>query len=164
MIFVTVGTHHAPFDRLVRAVERWAAAHDEPVVVQRGTSSEHTPSCVSHSLMGPDEVERHMAEARVVITHGGPASILLALAHHKVPIVVPRSGRHGEHVDDHQIAFARRMADRVHLCEDPDELARCLDVHEDVASRSNTPDVDRSRTFAEALGRLVDGLLNAHTR
>jgi len=163
MIFVTVGTHHAPFDRLVRAIEQWAATHDEDVVVQLGSSLEPAPSCVSATLMEPDEVERHMAAARVVITHGGPASILLALAHHKVPIVVPRSGRHGEHVDDHQIAFARRMADRVHLCEDPAELAQCIDRHGGQMRRP-TADADRSQVFAAALGRLIDELLDPHPR
>ena len=47
-----------------------------------------------------------------------------------VPIVVPRQHRLGEHVDDHQVAFSRRLAadgGGIHLAETEAELHRLLD-------------------------------------
>ena len=32
MIFVTVGTHEQPFNRLVEYMDKWAGEHDEEVV------------------------------------------------------------------------------------------------------------------------------------
>jgi UDP-N-acetylglucosamine transferase subunit ALG13 len=55
------------------------------------------------------EMIRLMAQATVVVTHGGPASIMMALQLGKKPIVVPRMARFGEHVNDHQVAFCRRL-------------------------------------------------------
>ncbi|MDQ1494197.1 MAG: hypothetical protein QOG69_680, partial [Actinomycetota bacterium] len=39
MIFLTVGTHTSGFNRLVDAIDVWAAGHDEPVVAQIGSST-----------------------------------------------------------------------------------------------------------------------------
>ena len=133
--------------------------------MQRGCSKEPAPSCEVLAFMAPDEVHAAIARARIVITHGGPASILQALSLDKVPVVVPRSAAYGEHVDNHQIAFGRRIADRVHLCEQPSDLATCIERHESVALHRREPlHSDRSRAFADALGRLVDELLNANPR
>jgi UDP-N-acetylglucosamine transferase subunit ALG13 len=60
-------------------------------------------------------------EARVVITHAGVGSILLALTNGKRPLVVPRLRAFGETVDDHQLESARRFdqVGLVRLVEDP---------------------------------------------
>ena len=34
MIFVTVGTHEQPFNRLVEYMDKWAESHDEKVIMQ----------------------------------------------------------------------------------------------------------------------------------
>ena len=39
MIFVTVGTHEQPFNRLVKYMDEWAAEHDEAVIIQTGYST-----------------------------------------------------------------------------------------------------------------------------
>ena len=52
---------------------------------------------------------RSLSGGSVVVTHGGIGSVLLALSVGKRPIVMPRCSRLGEHVDDHQIAFAERL-------------------------------------------------------
>ena len=51
-----------------------------------------------------------MRDARVVVCHGGPGTIMLAATLGKMPIVMPRSSALGEHVDDHQVAFCKRIA------------------------------------------------------
>ena len=50
--------------------------------------------------------------ASIIITHGGPASITLAMSVGRRPIVVPRDPRFHEHVDNHQILFTRWLAQR----------------------------------------------------
>lgn len=131
MILVTTGTHVQPFDRLVRAAEQVALAVDEEVVVQRGASKEPAPHCRVVDLLPWSELEALMGQARVVVCHTGPATVFQAASHGHVPVVVPRSASHGEHVDDHQRWFASWLRDKVDLVEDPAELVEAVTRHED---------------------------------
>lgn len=158
MILVSVGTHHQPFDRLVRAADRLAAALDEPVVVQRGCSRV-TPSRCRTVVEGvePALLTAWMREARVVILHGGSSSFLEARALGRVPIVVPRRAAHGEHVDDHQVELARSLPPGEAVVAEPEDLERVVATF--VERRG--PEIARSQAFAERLGPLIEGLVRA---
>ena len=56
---------------------------------------------------------KNVADARIVITHGGPASFIMPLQIGKTPIVVPRQHQFNEHVNNHQVEFARNVAQRM---------------------------------------------------
>jgi beta-1,4-N-acetylglucosaminyltransferase len=126
MIFVTVGSSTIPFDRLLRAVD--AAAIDEHLVVQHGTSAIRPPSADCVEFLDYDEFVEHIGAARVIVTHAGVGSIMTTLAERKRPVVVPRQARYGEAVDDHQLVFARRCAELglVTALEDADRLAATI--------------------------------------
>lgn len=164
MIFCTVGTHEDPFDRLLRALD--ALPGDEPVVIQSGYSTYAPTRCTAEKMMPFDRVQARMQEARIVITHGGPASIMQALAHGKVPIVVPRQSAFGEHVDDHQVRFARKIADRVLVVLDIADLAPTIaDYDRRVAGLGGGSfGPERARRFAEKLDALCEGLLAGSSR
>jgi UDP-N-acetylglucosamine transferase subunit ALG13 len=125
MIFVTIGTSE-PFDRLVLALDR--VSLDEEIVVQCGETSVRPTSGTHVEFLPFDDLVEYLRRARVVVTHAGVGSIMAALANGKRPVVVPRLRRYGEAVDDHQLAFARRLDDAglVRLVEDPDDLAPAL--------------------------------------
>lgn len=164
MIFATVGTHEDPFDRLLVELDRLkGAGHlDDNVVVQSGYSIFRPQHCVAESLMRFPRVQALMAEARIVITHGGPASIMQALAHGKVPIVVPRQSAFGEHVDDHQVRFARKIADRVVVVLEMRELGAAIREHTArIATLSGGSfGAERARAFALRFDALCSGLLS----
>jgi UDP-N-acetylglucosamine transferase subunit ALG13 len=126
MIFVTVGTHHDPFDRLLEALR---ALPGEDLVVQHGNGE--PPPAVREAVpfMSYDEILRNMREAEVVITHAGVGSILCARRQGHKPIVVPRLREEGEHVDDHQGELAAALHDRGEVISvwDVDLLADALD-------------------------------------
>lgn len=107
MIFVTVGTNEAPFDRLLEGVD--ALQLDEHLVVQHGPSEVRPQGAECYDFLTFDEIVEHMRAARVVISHAGVGTVLVALANGKHPVVVPRLRQFGEAVDDHQLAFARRL-------------------------------------------------------
>jgi UDP-N-acetylglucosamine transferase subunit ALG13 len=75
-----------------------------------------------------DELLRLVNEARIIVTHAGAGSTLLALGQGKRPVLVPRRAEYGEAVDDHQVSFAERMADLglAHVVNDPVNLAEFL--------------------------------------
>lgn len=126
MIFVTVGTNEAPFDRLLRAVSELELV--EPCIVQIGASNVRPPGAHCVEFLAFDEVAAHIREARLVVCHAGVGSVMVALMNGKRPIVVPRLKRYGEAVDDHQVAFAGRFQQRglVELVEDPRHLSAAI--------------------------------------
>ncbi|QXE01066.1 glycosyltransferase [Terribacillus sp. DMT04] len=107
MIFVTVGTHEQPFDRLIKEIDslKGNKAIKEDIFIQTGYSTYIPQHCSYKKLLSYEEMNNRAAEANIVITHGGPASIMLALQHGKIPLVVPREKKHNEHVNDHQVEF-----------------------------------------------------------
>jgi UDP-N-acetylglucosamine transferase subunit ALG13 len=126
MIVVSVGTHEQPFDRLVQAAADLGV--DEPVVVQYGSSKlPHGPG-EWFDYLSFDDLADYAREARVFVCHAGVGSIVLArrFGHH--PIVVPRRGYLGEHVDDHQLSLASRLghAGVVNVLQNTDELGAAV--------------------------------------
>ena len=127
MILVTTGTNAPAFDRLLSEVDRLRL--DEPVVVQHGPSAIRPAGATCVEYVSFDRFVELVLEARVVVTHAGVGSILVALMHGKRPVVVPRRADLGEHVDDHQQELSRRLAniDVVTLVDHISELEQALD-------------------------------------
>jgi UDP-N-acetylglucosamine transferase subunit ALG13 len=107
LIFVTVGTHHQPFQRLLDAL---AVLPGESLVVQHGHGPDPPGVAYAVAFMPFDEMLGHFGSCDLVITHAGVGSILAATRAGHVPIVVPRLKRFGEHVDDHQEQLTRALA------------------------------------------------------
>ncbi|HEY3523248.1 MAG TPA: glycosyltransferase [Candidatus Limnocylindrales bacterium] len=114
MILVTLGTHPAPMDRLVRAIDALSAdgVIEEPVIVQSAVYGYLPRHCRTARVVPADVLSAWIDEASRVVCHGGPGSILEVLSRGKVPRVVPRNPAFGEHVDDHQQRFVRWFAER----------------------------------------------------
>lgn len=114
MIFVTVGTHEQPFNRLLIAVDQLKKENiiKDDVIIQRGYST-YIPSCCSFfNLTSWKNMQNLYSQARIIITHGGPSSFIDALKIGKLPIVVPRQKQFNEHVNDHQLFFASEIKKR----------------------------------------------------
>jgi UDP-N-acetylglucosamine transferase subunit ALG13 len=156
-VFASVGTSTLyPFDRLVRALS--AVAEERSVVIQHGISSASPGNARSIAFLSLDELVDHFREASVVVTHGGIGSVLLALYSGKRPIVMPRCSRLGESVDDHQIAFAKRL--------ERQQLATVVSTEDEllaaVAAASRAPGEPRpGPSLVEELTRVVDAAVVA---
>lgn len=127
MIFVTVGTQ-IPFDRLIREVDRFAGETGEKVFAQVG-DSEFTPEHLEATAsLSPTEFDRHFQEARLVIAHAGMGTILSCLREGKPLLVMPRKASLGEHRNEHQLATAKRIAEKglVHVAMDEESLREHL--------------------------------------
>ena len=161
-VVVTVGTDHHPFDRLVSWVDTWAAAHpDVPVLIQRGetTAPAHARSV---PMIGYDELVAAMAGADIVVAQGGPGGIMDARSVGHRPVVIPRRGSLGEHVDDHQVRFAAWMVERglVAGAETEQELHELLTRAVEAPGTFRIPPDDGSvEATIEAFRAVVDPLL-----
>jgi UDP-N-acetylglucosamine transferase subunit ALG13 len=157
MIFVTVGTNEARFDRLLQAVA--SLDLDEPCVVQHGHSTPVAPDGATLvDFLSFEEMNETIAEARAVVTHAGVGSIMVSLANGKRPIVWPRRSALGEAVDDHQLQIGHRFADAdlVALVEAVDDLRRALTGDQraaHVVPTSSSLAVDLGRFVAQTIGR-----------
>lgn len=165
LVFVTVGTDHHPFDRLIDWVDRWMESElgaGVRCLVQHGTS--RAPRLArSERYLAYREMERSMADATAVVCHGGPGSVMMCRWAGKRPIVVPRRHDLGEHVDDHQIVFARRIAaeGEIALAEDEEVFAVCL--QRALAGEGTLDPISREdqvgaavAEFERLVGRLMD--------
>lgn len=115
MIFVTVGTHEQPFNRLIEYVDNLKrdGVITENVIMQTGFSTYEPKYCKWSKLLPYKEMEQNVRDAHIVITHGGPASFIMPLQIGKTPIVVPRQHQFNEHVNDHQVEFAKAVSKRM---------------------------------------------------
>ena len=114
MIFVTVGTHEQPFNRLIKEVDRLKKEGiiTDEVFIQTGFSTYEPQYCDWKNIISYPEMEDYMNRADIIITHGGPATFMGVIAKGKKPIVVPRQEKFGEHVNDHQLEFAEQVSER----------------------------------------------------
>jgi len=115
MIFVTVGTHEQPFNRLLEYLDNMKkdGVITEDMIMQTGFSTYEPKYCKWKKLLPYKKMEQYVKEAHIVITHGGPASFIMPLQVGKTPIVVPRQHQYGEHVNDHQVEFAKAVSQRM---------------------------------------------------
>ena len=92
MIFVTVGTHEQQFNRLVEKIDelKGMGLITDDVIIQTGYSTYEPKHCAWQRMFPYQQMLQYVSEARIVITHGGPSSFIMALQAGKTPIVVPR--------------------------------------------------------------------------
>lgn len=98
MIFVTVGTHEQPFNRLIQKIDELKkdGTIQDDVIIQTGFSTYEPKYCQWSKLIPYQQMVKNVADARIVITHGGPASFIMPLQIGKTPIVVPRQHQFNE--------------------------------------------------------------------
>ena len=154
MIFVTVGTNEARFERLLRAVA--ALPTDESFVIQHGHSPAiRRPNCELVDFLPFEAMVETMRRARVIVTHAGVGSVMVALSNGKRPVVVPRRKALGEAVDDHQLELGRRFAQAgfVTLAETETDLADAVGLEDWTATLPNGTSAlaDELRDFLESV-------------
>jgi UDP-N-acetylglucosamine transferase subunit ALG13 len=132
MIFVTVGNVTQQFRRLLDAIDAMSGAgelKDERVIVQSGSNSDFAGRhCVQQDFFPPDEYRKLIHDARVVVCHGGAGTLHHVFHARKVPVVMPRRRKYGEHVDD-QYQFVKALAEqrRIIAAFEPPDLKEAID-------------------------------------
>jgi len=163
MILVTVGTDHHPFDRLVKAIDGLKARGviSEDVFIQTGSSDYQPKHCSFEKLLPFDSLMKKIAAARIVITHGGPGSIMPVIYAQKIPVVMPRRKKFDEVVDDHQMDFAKRLQDRnmIILVESSEDLHKAILDYENLVGKPTggfDPENHEKRLFQNWMNYAAD--------
>jgi UDP-N-acetylglucosamine transferase subunit ALG13 len=157
LIFLTIGTHE-PFDRLVRAVDLWAAQGKAQVFGQI-TAPAREQEAPKHfewvTKLSPADYEAKVKAADFLVAHAGMGSIITALNHGKPIVVMPRRGHLKETRNDHQWATAKRLTGRPGIVVADDEAA-LPDVLDRVLAGGGPGAVESLPPYAEP--RLIEAL------
>ena len=164
MIFVTVGTHEQPFNRLIEKMDELVESGKikEKVVVQYGFSTYEAKHCEMHKMMSFDEMQQIFKDARIVITHGGPSSFVEALQYGKVPIVVPRQLEFNEHVNNHQVDFTKLISERMNNIipvYDIANLGQTIADYDTIVKKKNSGESSNNLKFNADLDKIVDEMM-----
>ena len=108
------------------------------------------------------QMVKNVADARIVITHGGPASFIMPLQIGKAPIVVPRQHQFNEHVNDHQVEFARNVAKRMGTIipvEDIETLGDIITNYDRIVASVGHGMSSNNERFNKELEKLVEKMM-----
>ncbi|MBE5064720.1 multidrug MFS transporter [Bifidobacterium saeculare] len=161
MIFVTVGTHEQPFNRLIEYMDdlKRDSVITEDVVIQTGYSTYEPKYCKWRKFLPYTQMKQNVAEAHIIITHGGPSSFILPLQIGKTPIVVPRQHRFGEHVNDHQVEFVKAVSQRMGIIIpiiDINELQNILLNYDEIVASMPRGMKSNNVEFNHQLEKMID--------
>lgn len=104
MIFVTLGTHDKPFNRLLEAVQKQIDLGNinDKVIVQAGASKFVSKDMEIFDLISMTKFDELVSKCDLLITHGGVGSIMTGLKKGKKVIACARLAKYKEVVNDHQ--------------------------------------------------------------
>lgn len=108
MILVLCGTQKQDFSRMIAAVE--LVANEQEVIVQAGHNDYKSNTMKLFSFVPNETLQLYINEADLIVTHAGAGSIIQALKLRKRVIAFPRLSKYHEHVNDHQLQLASKLA------------------------------------------------------
>jgi len=130
MIFVTVGTHTQPFNRLLQKIDELVEKGiiKEKVIAQIGYSTYKPKNYEYFTFTSEEKILELNKKAKLIITHAGVGSIITALRFRKPIIVVPRLKKFNEHVNNHQLQIAKafKKEGKVLTCYDINKLENVI--------------------------------------
>lgn len=164
MIFVTVGTHEQPFNRLVKYMDDLVldGTIKEKVIIQTGYSTYEPKYSTWQKFYSYQQMKKNIEDARIIITHGGPSSFIMPLQVSKTPIVVPRQKAFDEHVNDHQVDFCNTVAERmgtIVVVEDIEKLSDIIIRYDEVTSKMIDGINSNNARFCVEFEKIVDDIV-----
>lgn len=161
MIFVTVGTHEQPFDRLVKYVDYLAQEKiiTENIFIQTGYSNFQPKYCEWSQFIPYSQMIENVQKARITITHGGPSSFILPLQYGKIPIVVPRQKKYNEHVNNHQLEFSLAVKDNyqnIIVIDDISNLKSTIENYDNIVKKMPNHVMSHNKQFCKDFTEIVE--------
>lgn len=150
-----------PFERLVEAMDRFAASRPElDVLIQIGRGRTAPRHARFVRLMPPADYRAMVAGCRLFVAHAGMGSIIAAIEAGKPLLMLPRRQALGEHNTEHQLATAQTIGARpgLHVAADEADLlvraegllARGGTLPAPIARFAEPALTDRIRAFIES--------------
>ncbi len=150
-LFVTVGMHYQGFDRLVKTMDMIADQLEEQIIMQIGNTNYTPKRAEFFRFKDYDEIKEIISKSKAVICQGAMSAIdSLVLG---VPvIVVPRSRKYGEIINDHQLIFARKL-EEIGLVDVVEEIKE-LPIAVSRLDVSRTDSIIINRNFIDSIKKI----------
>jgi len=120
MIFVTVGT--VSYEDLVKKMDEIAPDLKEKVVVQIG-GGKYTPKNCKWFRYAPS-LDKHYSKARLVVTHGGAATLFECLHAGLRVVAIPKEITKDSHQKD--VVDELEKDNYIIVCRNLDDLKKCI--------------------------------------
>lgn len=128
MIYVTVGNHDQPFDRLISAMDSLVRKLEVETVMQVGVSGYVSGYAKSRNFFSYDTAEEFIKKADIVVAHAGIGTLISARRWGTPLIICPRRKMYSEHFNDHQMEicaeFITNPRPGVEIALETDEIER----------------------------------------
>jgi UDP-N-acetylglucosamine transferase subunit ALG13 len=118
------------FDRLIRAMDKWAQDHAEHDVFAQIGGGSHQPRYMRWtSMMTPSKFRETVRDASIMVAHAGMGSFFTAMEMRKPIVMLPRRASDREHTTDHQLHTVRWLGEKpgVYVAMSDNELAVAID-------------------------------------
>lgn len=113
-IFVTVGTNHYNFSRMLDLVDECLSIMpmSYELTLQYGFSkvTRDYKNCIIEKMLSRESAENAYANADLVFSHCGIGSIYNSLHYNRPTVIIPRLAKFEEFSDDHQLQIAREIS------------------------------------------------------
>jgi UDP-N-acetylglucosamine transferase subunit ALG13 len=160
MILVSIGNATQGFSRLLNAVDKLAGDGifgDESVVIQSGNSHEfRAVHCKQVDFLPMVQFAEMVLDANLVICHAGAGTLHHAFQAGKLPIVMPRRKKYGEHIED-QLELVKTLAadGRIIPAYEPENLPAAI---AEARQRNKQPIPPPPSRMLELVARAIEDL------
>lgn len=130
MIIVTFGTIDYPFNRVIIWLRTLLESNliNEPILFQHGKSSVkylNHPLLTNVASLTRLEMQEYTKQSSFVISHAGQGTTRMLAEMGKSFVLIPRLKQYNEHIDNHQLLFARQVAKYgIHYCTEFSQLVK----------------------------------------
>jgi UDP-N-acetylglucosamine transferase subunit ALG13 len=112
-VFVTVGTNHYDFSRMLKLEDSCLSLLAIPfdLTLQYGFCEQvkEYPNCTSAKMFSREQAEQYYASSDLIFSHCGIGSIYNSLNFNRPTVIIPRLAKFNEFSDDHQLQIAREI-------------------------------------------------------
>ena len=108
MIFVTVG--HLPFPRLIKSMDDLSKEAGFKVTMQIVSAKDYAPKNADiFDFIPSDKIDKYFEQSDLIVSHCSSGPILKSKEYKKPLVILPRRKIYKEHIDDHQMDFAKAI-------------------------------------------------------
>ena len=107
--FISLGNAKQSFSRMLKVIDDVMCHLPKPIIIQSGHTFFESNVAKVYRFMTADDFKKYIKNSEIIIIHAGAGSIINAIKQGKTPLVMARSKKYNEHVNNHQFELLNKM-------------------------------------------------------